>query len=150
MHLTQNRRSSRQAQSGLLSNDEFGLELGEEYVRSVTSGDHAATDMRDEEVTEEHGGPFVFSTAGQEFAEGTDESNPIDAEVAALPEVSPTPEVVPSCLRTQPEPAHHVLKLHTEVGEVLRGAGHLGDGAGLIFHRLLHRLGRARVLAGEP
>lgn len=73
----------------MLGDDELGRELGEEFVRTVTSGRHAAEEMHEEEVTEEHGGPFVTTTAGEEFAEGTDASNPADAERAAEPTVSP-------------------------------------------------------------
>ncbi|MBK7857252.1 MAG: hypothetical protein IPJ65_01255 [Archangiaceae bacterium] len=90
MNLKANRKVAPHSKKLLFGeDDELGRELGEEYVRSVTSGEHAADDMRDEEVTEEHGGPFVTTTAGQEFAEGTDESNPADAEVAGVPTVSP-------------------------------------------------------------
>jgi hypothetical protein len=68
--------------------DELAKELGEEYVRSVTSGEHMADDIRDEEVPEEHGGPFITTPASVELAGGTDESNPEDAEVSPFPEVS--------------------------------------------------------------
>ena len=39
----------------------------------------------DEVVPEELGGPFVETSASEEFASGTDESNPFDAETEALP-----------------------------------------------------------------
>jgi hypothetical protein len=89
LNLKANRRVSPHSRKALLSDDELGLELGEEYVRSVTSGEHAADDIRDEEVPEEHGGPFITTDAEEEFAEGVDGSNPADAEPAALPIVSP-------------------------------------------------------------
>lgn len=73
----------------MLSDDELSRELGEEYVRSVTSGEHMAADVRDEEVPEEHGGPFVTTDEAQEMAYDTDESNPADAEPAGVPTVSP-------------------------------------------------------------
>jgi hypothetical protein len=72
----------------IAGDDELAKELGEEYVRSVTSGEHMADDIRDEEVPEEHGGPFVTTPAWVELAAGTDESNPEDAEVSPLPDVS--------------------------------------------------------------
>lgn len=57
------------------SNDGLAEELGEAAVASMTSGEEQLTSERDAEVIEERGGPFVNTTAGTEFAEGTDESN---------------------------------------------------------------------------
>ena len=57
------------------SNDDLAEELGEAAVVSMNSGEEQLAENRDEEVTEEIGGPFVKTTAGVEFAEGTDESN---------------------------------------------------------------------------
>jgi len=57
------------------TNDDLAEELGESAVASMTSGEEQLPDNRDAEVTEEIGGPFVKTTAGVEFAEGTDESN---------------------------------------------------------------------------
>jgi hypothetical protein len=68
--------------------DALAEELGEEYVQSATSGEEAAEDIRDEDLPEEHGGPFVETSGRTEFAQGTDESNPSDAEPAAFPTVS--------------------------------------------------------------
>jgi hypothetical protein len=68
--------------------DDLSEEMGEAFVRTATSGEQADEDMRDEEVPEERGGPFVETTAREEFARGTDESNPRDAEPAALPTTS--------------------------------------------------------------
>jgi len=68
--------------------DELGRELGEEYIRSVTSGQHMASEIRDEELPEEHGGPFITTPAEVELALDVDESNPLDAEVEPLPHVS--------------------------------------------------------------
>jgi hypothetical protein len=56
--------------------DDLAQELAEEFVEGVTTGDHVAEDALNETVAEENGGPFVPSTAGVEFAEGTDASNP--------------------------------------------------------------------------
>jgi hypothetical protein len=51
--------------------DDLAEELGEEFVRSATSGEQAAQDIRDEEVPEESGGPFVETSGRSEFAYGT-------------------------------------------------------------------------------
>jgi len=57
------------------SNDDLAEELGEAAVASMTSGEEQLTTDLEAEVAEERGGPFVKTTAGTEFAEGTDESN---------------------------------------------------------------------------
>lgn len=62
-------------------------QLGEDFVRNVTGADDAAEERREAETEEESGGPFVITTAGVEFAEGTDESNPEDATREPLPKV---------------------------------------------------------------
>ena len=54
-------------------------------MQSATSGEQAAQDIRDEEVPEESGGPFVETSGRSEFAYGTDASNPKDAERAPFP-----------------------------------------------------------------
>jgi hypothetical protein len=89
LNLKRNRRTAPHSKKLLLGDDELARELGEEYVRSVTGAEHAADDMRDEEVPEEHGGPFVTTRAEEEFADDVDESNPEDAEPAGVPTVSP-------------------------------------------------------------
>lgn len=55
--------------------DDLAEELGESAVTSMTSGEDQLSDERDAVTAEERGGPFVKTTAGTEFAEGTDESN---------------------------------------------------------------------------
>jgi hypothetical protein len=70
---------------GGVDGDDLAEELGEAFVMTATSGEQADEDIRDQEVPEERGGPFVVTPAGREFASGTDESNPADAEPAALP-----------------------------------------------------------------
>ena len=72
-----------------LTSDDLAEGLGEEFVEGVTSGEDVAEDVRDEVLPEEEGGPFVITSARTEFAYDTDESNPSDAEPAALPTVSP-------------------------------------------------------------
>ena len=49
------------------ADDDLAEELGEEFVESVTSGEQAADDIRDEEVPEDSGGPFVERTRRSEF-----------------------------------------------------------------------------------
>jgi hypothetical protein len=56
--------------------DALSQELGEEFVETVTSGEDEGTEIRDERVTEELGGPFTVTTGGTEFANGVDGSNP--------------------------------------------------------------------------
>jgi hypothetical protein len=66
--------------------DDLAESLAEEYLLGATSGgEPVAEEQNDEVVPEELGGPFVETSAREEFADGTDESNPADAEPAALP-----------------------------------------------------------------
>jgi hypothetical protein len=58
------------------STDDLVEGLGEEFVAGATTGEYGAEDKQNQEVTEEIGGPFVETTAGQEFARGIDASNP--------------------------------------------------------------------------
>ncbi len=65
--------------------DDLAEMLGEEYVRSVTSGEEQGVELRDEEVPEEEGGPFIETSPRKEFAFDVDDSNPEDAEREPLP-----------------------------------------------------------------
>jgi hypothetical protein len=67
------------------SRDDLATELAEEFLASAISGDDVAQDEMNQEVPEEEGGPFVTSTGKQEFAKGTDASNPKGAERAGRP-----------------------------------------------------------------
>lgn len=67
--------------------DAMGEELAEAYIENVTGADDAATEHRAETFIEEDGGPFVTTTGGVEFAEGTDASNPADATREPRPTV---------------------------------------------------------------
>lgn len=68
------------------SDDALAESFGEEFIRSATTGeDLDDTLYLDEEVTEEIGGPFVVSTAEEEFAMD-DNGLPPDAEVAERPQ----------------------------------------------------------------
>ena len=68
--------------------EELSEELGEAFLQAATSGEDAELERREAVLPEESGGPFVPSTAGQEFAGGTDESNIPEATREALPTTS--------------------------------------------------------------
>jgi hypothetical protein len=57
------------------SQDDLAEGLAEAAVASMNSGEEQLAENLNAEVVEERGGPFVKTTAGIEFAEGTDESN---------------------------------------------------------------------------
>jgi hypothetical protein len=65
--------------------DDLAEELGEEYVESATSGEQSAEAVRDAEMPEETGGPFVETSATTEFGYDTDASNPKGAKRAPFP-----------------------------------------------------------------
>jgi hypothetical protein len=65
--------------------DALSDELGEEFVETVTSGEDEGTEIRDQDVTEELGGPFTVTTGGTEFARDVDESNPKGATREPFP-----------------------------------------------------------------
>ena len=78
-----------EAQTG--SREDLSELLGEEFLRSATSGDDVAEDDRDAVVPEEMGGPFLESEAGEEFGRTVsgipgDEIEERGAESAAFPE----------------------------------------------------------------
>ena len=68
--------------------DEVGEELAETFLEDATGADDAATEHRAENTVEDRGGPFVLTTGATEFADGTDASNPADAEREGSPTVS--------------------------------------------------------------
>jgi hypothetical protein len=67
------------------TSDDLAEILAEDFLQAATSGEDVAEESGDEVVPEELGGPFVETSAGEEFASGTDESNPPDAETEPLP-----------------------------------------------------------------
>jgi hypothetical protein len=67
------------------SDDDLAEVLGEEFVHSATSAENMTEEALEQVVSEEIGGPFVESTPEEEFADGTDESNPPDAQPEPLP-----------------------------------------------------------------
>jgi hypothetical protein len=68
-----------------VEDDDVAEDLGEEVVGKATSGEDEGEEVANAEYTEEVGGPFVVTSGGEEFAEGTDESNPEDAEQEPFP-----------------------------------------------------------------
>jgi hypothetical protein len=71
--------------NGPRSGDDLAEELGKEAVGSMTSGEDQSERLIGEEVEEERGGPFVKTRGGDEFARGTDRSNPRDATREPFP-----------------------------------------------------------------
>jgi hypothetical protein len=67
------------------SADALAEELGEEAVETMTTGEDEGNESRDRFAEEEIGGPFVESTAKNEFADDKDESNPDDATREPFP-----------------------------------------------------------------
>src|SRR5262245_30227561 len=62
------------------TDDDLAESMAEEFLEAATRGNEVAEEVLDEVVPEEIGGPFVETTAAEEFAAGVDESNPADAE----------------------------------------------------------------------
>lgn len=65
--------------------DDLAEDLAEAFVDSATRGDDADDAKLDGVVSEEIGGPFLETSAIDEFATDTDEANPPDAEREPLP-----------------------------------------------------------------
>jgi len=65
--------------------DDLAEELGEDAVNTMTTGENDGEDRLDQLVTEEEGGPFVETTASEEFANDIDESNPESATREPFP-----------------------------------------------------------------
>lgn len=76
---------SGQAFIGARAKDALAEEMGETWVATATSGEDESQDVYSQNVPEDEGGPFVPTTAGQEFAEGTDASNPKGAKREPFP-----------------------------------------------------------------
>lgn len=71
--------------------DALAEELAAGFLTSATSGEESLQEARDNENTDETGGPFVTTTAKQEFAKGTDASNPRGAFREAFPTANAQP-----------------------------------------------------------
>jgi hypothetical protein len=67
------------------TDDDLAENMAEEFIEAATRGNEVAEEVMDEVVPEEMGGPFVETSAAEEFATDTDESNPLDAEPEPLP-----------------------------------------------------------------
>ena len=65
--------------------DDLAEDLAEAFVDSATRGDDADDAKLDGVVAEEIGGPFLETSAVDEFANDTDGANPPDAEREPLP-----------------------------------------------------------------
>lgn len=65
--------------------DTLAEELGEDFVRAATTGEEQGEEAHEQEVDEEHGGPFVVTAAEAEFAHGPDASNPKSASREPFP-----------------------------------------------------------------
>ena len=65
--------------------DDLAELLAEDFLKSATSGEDADDETIDQIVDEEYGGPFIETSGREEFATGTDESNPEDADQDPLP-----------------------------------------------------------------
>jgi hypothetical protein len=63
-------------------------ELGEAFVQSATTGEEAEVQRKEAVVSEEQGGPFVTTSAEDEFADGTDASNIPEATREPFPRTS--------------------------------------------------------------
>jgi hypothetical protein len=64
--------------------DDLAENLAEDYLQAATQGPEVEED-HDQIVPEEIGGPFIETTAAEEFAHDTDESNPEDGSREPLP-----------------------------------------------------------------
>ena len=74
--------------AGPRSRDEMAEQFGEETVTTMTSGEDTREEDRDERAVEELGGPFVPTSATEEFATGTDETNIPGAPREPFPKTS--------------------------------------------------------------
>ena len=63
----------------------LAADLGQGFVSAANAGQPVYQDTRDEVRDSEAGGPFVETTALEEFAGGTDATNPKDATKEPFP-----------------------------------------------------------------
>lgn len=71
-----------------IGHDDLADALAEAALARATGDNDPEETLRDQEVDEDRGGPFVITPARVEFARGTDASNPADAFREPLPKVS--------------------------------------------------------------
>jgi hypothetical protein len=68
--------------------DDIAETLAEDFLQAATSGQDAVEESLDGLVEEELGGPFIVTTADEEFAASVDSMNPEDATREPLPRVN--------------------------------------------------------------
>ncbi|MGC4089066.1 MAG: hypothetical protein QM756_14515 [Polyangiaceae bacterium] len=73
---------------GPMAPDDLAEELGEAFIESATTGEGSESERREQSTPEETGGPFVTTSAAEEFASGTDESNIAEATREPFPKTS--------------------------------------------------------------
>jgi hypothetical protein len=76
---------------GRKTRETLGEELGEAFLESATTGEPCEMDRFDQVTEDEDGGPFVLTSAAEEFADGYDESNTLDATREPFPKTSNSP-----------------------------------------------------------
>jgi len=81
--------------------DDLSEMLAEEYVEAAT-GEEPAEERLDGSVPEDIGGPFIETSAAEELADDTDETNPADA----------TREPLPRAIGADPTPGHTIDDLN--------------------------------------
>jgi hypothetical protein len=70
------------------SADPLARALGEVFVAAATTGEDAGLEAFNERTSEDEGGPFVVTRGRDEFARGSDPSNPEGATREPFPKVS--------------------------------------------------------------
>ena len=65
--------------------DDLAESLAEDFLEAATRGEEVAEDVREQIVPEELGGPFLETSALEEFANDVDGANPADATSEPLP-----------------------------------------------------------------
>ena len=65
--------------------DDLAESLAEDFLEAATRGEEVAEDVREQIVPEELGGPFLETSALEEFANDIDGANPSDAMPEPLP-----------------------------------------------------------------
>jgi hypothetical protein len=73
---------------GRKTREALGEELGEAFLESATTGEPCEMERFDQVTDDEDGGPFVLTSAAEEFADGLDESNTVDATREPFPRTS--------------------------------------------------------------
>jgi hypothetical protein len=73
------------------SSDALASALGEEFVEAATGGEDARLDDFDERTPEDDGGPFIVTSARDEFGHGRDPSNPKGATREPFPKAVAEP-----------------------------------------------------------